>query len=87
MGPQGPNSITYEDLLPMVLYGITLVLLVEDPRAVDPGLLAPFYTDYATFEGLTRRSVWLMRLPLEWGKAQGYFTEISKSLFIPETNY
>ena len=35
----------------MVLYGITLFPLAEELRAVDPGLLSPFYEDDAAFDG------------------------------------
>ena len=34
----------------MVLYRITLVPLAEELRAVDSGILSPFYADDAAFE-------------------------------------
>ena len=34
----------------MVLYGITIVPLGEELRAVDLGLLSPFYADDAAFD-------------------------------------
>ena len=36
------EGVTQGDPLSMVLYGITLVPLVEELRAADPGLLSPF---------------------------------------------
>ena len=35
----------------MVLYGITLVSLVEELRAEDLGILSPFYADDVAFDG------------------------------------
>ena len=35
----------------MVLYGITLVPLAKELRAVDTGLLSPFCADDAAFDG------------------------------------
>ena len=39
----------------MVLYGITPVPLAEELQAAEPGLLSPFYTDEASFDGSERR--------------------------------
>ena len=36
------EGVTQGDPLSMVLYGITLVLLTEELRAADPGLLSPY---------------------------------------------
>ena len=74
----------------MVLYGITLALLVEDLRAeelraADPGLLSPFYADYAAFDGSERRSAQLLKLLMKRGAGPGYFSEPAKSLFISDT--
>ena len=51
------DFITQGELLLVLLYGITLVTLVEDLRDVDPTLLYPFYADDMVFDGLARRSV------------------------------
>ena len=45
------EEVTQGDPLSMVLYGITLVPLVEELRAADLGLLSPFYADNAAFDG------------------------------------
>ena len=66
----------------MVLYGINLVILVEDLWAVDPGILTPFYTDNTAFDGSEQRSAWLMKLLLEQGLAQGNLPDPAKYLFI-----
>ena len=36
----------------MVLYRITLTPLVEEFIEADPGILSPFYTEDAAFDGL-----------------------------------
>ena len=69
----------------MVLYGITLVPLAEELRAADPGLLSPFYADYAAFDGSERRSAQLLKLLMRRGSDWGYFPEPDKSLFISDT--
>ena len=66
----------------MVLYGITLIPLVEELRATDPGLLSPFYADDAVFDGLVCRSAQLLKLLMKRGPDWGYFPETAKSLFI-----
>ena len=45
------EGVSLGDPLSMVLYWITLVPLAEEPRAADPGLLSPFYTDDVAFDG------------------------------------
>ena len=45
------ESVAQGDPLSMVLYGITLVPLAEELQSADPGLLSPFYTDGAAFDG------------------------------------
>ena len=40
----------------IVLYGVTLFLLAEDLRDVDPTLLFPFYANDAAFDGSAKRS-------------------------------
>ena len=46
------NEVTQGEPLLMVLYRIILAPLGEELRAVDPGLLSPFYADDAAFGGL-----------------------------------
>ena len=36
------DGVTHRELILMVLYGITLVLLADELRAADPGILSPF---------------------------------------------
>ena len=45
------EGVTQGDPLLVVLYGITLVSLSEELRAVDLGLLSPLYADDAVLEG------------------------------------
>ena len=68
----------------MLLYGITLVPLVEYLWAADLGLITPFYADNSEFDGSARQSDRSTRILLERGTAQGYFLETSKSIFISE---
>ena len=68
----------------VVLYGITLVPLVEDLRDTDPNLLPPFYADDAVFDGLVRRIAAQMRLLVDWGEDWDYFPNPTKSLFIAD---
>ena len=70
----------------MVLYGITLVPLAKELRAADPGLLYPFYTDDAAFNGSVRRSAQILKLMMKRGTDRGYFPEMDKSLFISDTS-
>ena len=67
----------------MVLYRITLAPLSKEIWAADPVILTPLYSDNAAFGGLDRKSDRLTRLLLEWGMDWGYFTDLTKSLFIP----
>ena len=69
----------------MVLYGITLIPLVEELRAADPGLLLPFYADDEAFDGSARRSAQLLKLLMKRGTDRGYFPEPAKYLFILDT--
>ena len=69
----------------MVLYEITLVPLAEDLRAVDLGLLSPFYADDAAFDRSARRSAQILKLLMKRGPDQEYFLETAKSLFILDT--
>ena len=69
----------------MVLHRIILVPLAEVLRAADPGLLLPFYADYAAFDGSARCSAQLLKLLMKRGPDQGYFPEPAKSLFISDT--
>ena len=69
----------------MVLYDINLAPLTEELRAANPGLLSPFYTDDAAFDGLARRSPQVLKLLMERGPDQGYLPKPAKSLFISNT--
>ena len=54
--PHSHDGITQGELLYMVLYGITLVILTEDLQAVDLDLLALLYADDANFDGSAHQS-------------------------------
>ena len=69
----------------MVLYGITLVPLANESRTVNPGLLSPFYADYAAFDVSAQQSAHFLKLLMDWGQDRGYFPEPAKSLFILDT--
>ena len=69
----------------MVIYGITLVPLVEDLQAVDPGILTPFYTEDTVFDGLVRCSTQLLNIILERVPKRGYFPNTAKLRFIAES--
>ena len=69
----------------MVLYMITLIPLAEELRAVDPGLLSPFYVDDMAFDGSAGRGAKLLKLIMERGADRGYFHKPAKSLFILDT--
>ena len=79
------EGVTRGDPLSMVFFGITLVPLAEELRAVDSGLLSPFYADDAAFDGSARQSAHLLNLLVERGLDRGYFPEPAKSLFILDT--
>ena len=51
------EGVTQEDTLFLFLYGVTLVPLTEELRAAYPGIIAPFYTYDAAFDGSERSSV------------------------------
>ena len=55
----------------MVLYRINLILLVEEIRAADPGILVPFYMYHAEFNGLTQRSAQMLKLLVKRWPDQG----------------
>ena len=69
----------------MFLYGITLVPLVEELRAADPGLVLPFYADDAVFGCSEQRTEQILKMLMKRGTDWGYFTEPAKSLFISDT--
>ena len=69
----------------MVLYGITLVPLAEELCAADLGILSPFYTDDAAFDGSAQRSTQLLNLLMKRGPNQGYLPKLAKSLLILDT--
>ena len=76
------EGVTQGDLISMVLYGITLVPLVEDLRVADPGLLSPFYADNVAFDGSARLGAQLLKLLMKRRPDRGYFPEPANSLFI-----
>ena len=45
-----PERVTQVDPLSMVLYGITLVLLLEELKGADPPFLPPFYANDVKFD-------------------------------------
>ena len=61
------EGVAQGDTLLMVLYGITLVPLVEELRAADPGLLSHFYANYVAFNGSERQSPHLLKLLMNRG--------------------
>ena len=77
--------VTQVDPLSIVLYGITLIPLAEELKAVDLGLLYPFYAEDAAFDGLARQSAQLLKLLMERGAYRKYFPKPSTSLFISDT--
>ena len=79
------EGVTQGDPLSMVLYGITLVPLVEELRAADPGLLSPLYADDESFNSSAQQSAQLLKLLMKKGPDRGYFPEQAKSLFISDT--
>ena len=68
----------------MVLYGITLVPLLEEIRDAYPTLLSPYYADDAAFDGSTRRNMKQIRLLMDQGTDRAYFPDPAKSLFIAD---
>ena len=79
------EGVTQGGPLSMVLYRITLVPLAQELRAVDPGLLFPFYPDDVAFDGSAQRSTQLLKLLIRRVPDWGYFPEPDKSLFISDT--
>ena len=50
------EGVTQGEPLSMVLYGITLISLVEELQDAYPTLLSPFYDDDVAFDALVQRS-------------------------------
>ena len=69
----------------MILYGITLVPLVEDLIVAYPGLLSLFYTNDLVFDGSARRIAQLLNMLMERGPDRVYFPKPDKFLFISYT--
>ena len=65
------DEVTQGHPLLMVLYGITLVPLSKEIRAADPGLLSPFYTDDAAFDGSAQNIAQLLKLLMKRGTDRG----------------
>ena len=78
------EGVTQGDPLLVVLYCITLVLLSEELRAADPGLLSRFYADDATFDVSARRSVKILKVFMEIGLYKGYFPNPANPFFIDD---
>ena len=76
------EEVTQGDPLLMFLNGITLFLLSEELRAIDPALMVPFYLDNTSFYGLVQNIVHLLTLLLEQGSDMEYFPDPSKFLFV-----
>ena len=70
------EGVTQVYPLSIFLYGITLIPLVEELQAADPGLITPFYSDDVEFNGLALSSAQLLKLLMERGPDWGYFTEL-----------
>ena len=68
----------------MVLYGITLVPLVEELREMDPTLLSPFYDDDAAFNGLELWSAEQFRLMMYQGTDRVYLPDTDKFFLIAD---
>ena len=66
----------------MVLYGITLVPLVEELKEVYTTILYPLYPYDVAFDGLVRRSAEQLHMLLDQGPDQGYFPEPDKLILI-----
>ena len=79
------EGVTQGDPLSMVLHRITLLPLAEYLREADPGILYPFYSDDAAFDGSARRSLHLLNLIMERGLDRGYLAEPDKSIFIADS--
>ena len=61
------EGVTQGDPLSMVLYRITLIPLVKELRAADPGILYPLYAEDAAFDVSKRRSAQLLKLLMKMG--------------------
>ena len=68
----------------MVLYGITLVTLAEEPRDAGTTILSPSYPDNSAFDGLVRQSAAQPKLHMYRGPDRGCFPDPDKSLFIAD---
>ena len=76
------EGVTQGDPLLMVLYGITLVPLMEKLREADPTLSPTLYAYDTVSDGLAQRNAAQMRLLMDWGWDQGYFPDPANLLFI-----
>ena len=66
----------------MVLYGITLVPLVEELRPAELDIFIPVYAEDAVLNGSDIWSMQIMKLLLEQKKYRWYLSETAKSPFI-----
>ena len=55
----------------MILNDINLFRLANELGAADLGIVSPFYTDDAAFDGSARRSAQLLKLLMDSGMDQG----------------
>ena len=65
------EGVAQGDPFSMVLYGIPLVPLAEELRAVDPENVSPFYADDAALDGSARQNAQLLKLLMERGAGPG----------------
>ena len=68
--------------LSIFLYCITLISLVEELQAADPGLITPFYSDDAEFNRLALSSAQLLNMLMERGTDWGYFPKPSNKCLL-----
>ena len=66
----------------MVLYGINLVLLMEELRPAEPGFIIPLYAEDTVLNGSDIWSMQIIKLLLEQRKYWWYFSETDKYPFI-----
>ena len=66
----------------MVLYGITLVPLVEELQAADLDLPSPFYVYDMSSDWSVRSTSQTLRIVMCKDPEKGYFSKPDKSMFI-----
>ena len=68
------EGVTQVYPLSIFLYCITIISLVEELQAADPGLITPFYSDDAEFNRLALSSAQLLNMLMERGTDWGVFS-------------